>query len=133
MQEKIFGKVVHGLGKGAGFGFPTVNIELVNNTLRVENGVYAVTITVDNRQFKGMLYAGTRPTLNLMEQTIEVHIFQFNENIYNQQIYFQILHKIRDEIKFNSIEELIKQLHQDQQTVYNFFSYELRVTRYELQ
>jgi len=68
----------------------------------------------------GMLYIGTRPTLDLQEPTIEIHILDFNEEIYNQQICFQILHKIREEMRFNSIEELIKQLHQDKQMVYDF-------------
>ena len=122
MHNFFFGRVIHGLGKGTNFGFPTVNIELIDSALHIENGVYAVTVHVGNRSFQGMLYVGTRPTLNLLEQTIEIHIFQFNENIYNHQISFQILHKIRDEIKFDSIEKLIHQLHQDRNMVYDYLS-----------
>jgi riboflavin kinase/FMN adenylyltransferase len=122
MHENIFGKVVHGLGKGAQFGFPTINIELIDKELHIESGVYAVNIVVHNQSYNGMLYVGTRPTFNLHERSIEIHIFEFNDNIYHRQISFKILHKIRDEIKFDSTEKLIEQLHQDHKTVYNFFT-----------
>jgi riboflavin kinase/FMN adenylyltransferase len=69
-----------------------------------------------------MLYVGTRPTLDLQEPTIEIHILDFNEEIYNQQISFQILHKIRDEIQFDSVEKLIEQLHRDREMVYAYRS-----------
>jgi riboflavin kinase/FMN adenylyltransferase len=121
MTKNIFGTVVHGLGKGAQFGFPTVNIELIDKELQIDNGVYAVTVSVNNQWYNGMLYVGTRPTLNLHERSIEIHILDFNEDIYHQQIIFQILHKIRDEMKFSSTEELILQLHQDRNMVYRFF------------
>jgi len=127
MYEKIFGTVVHGLGRGKDFGFPTVNIKLTNNELHIENGVYVVSITLYRDvahdvpiTFKGMLYVGTRPTLNLQETTIEIHILDFNEDIYDQQIFFQILHKIRDEIQFENIDALIEQLHRDKEIVYDY-------------
>ena len=123
MQKKLFGKVIHGLGRGKGFGFPTINIELINNTLHIETGVYAVTININNQSFNGMLYVGTRPTLNLQETTYEIHVFEFNEDVYDQQISFQILHKIRDEIRFETIENLIEQLHQDKEMVYKFINH----------
>ena len=123
MQKKLFGKVIHGLGRGKEFGFPTVNIKLIDNTLHIKTGVYAVTINVNNQSFKGMLYVGTRPTLNLQETTYEIHVFEFNEDVYDQQISFQILHKIRDEIRFETIENLIEQLHQDKEMVYKFINH----------
>ena len=122
MSKNIFGKIVHGLGKGTQFGFPTINIELIDKELQIENGVYAVTVTVNNQSHNGMLYVGTRPTLNLHERSIEIHILDFKEDIYHQQIFFHILHKIRDEMKFNSIEELIQQLHRDRNMVYDYLS-----------
>jgi len=122
MQKRYFGIVVRGMGKGRNFGFPTINIKLINNELNIENGVYVVTVFVHNRIYNGMLYVGTRPTFNLQEITVEIHIFDFNEDIYDQQISFQILHKIRDEMKFDDTDKLIKQLHQDKETVYNYLS-----------
>ena len=122
MHDFFFGTVVHGFGKGRDFGFPTANIKLNGSGLYIEKGVYAVVVTLDNQSYHGMLYAGTRPTLNLQEITIEIHIFEFDEDIYFKPISFQIVHKIRDELHFDCIESLIKKLHHDKQMVYDFFS-----------
>jgi riboflavin kinase/FMN adenylyltransferase len=123
MGENIFGTVVSGLGKGREFGFPTVNIKLNNSELYIEKGVYVVIVTIENQLYEGMLYVGTRPTLALQDITIEIHILNFNKEIYNEQISFQILQKIRDEIHFSSIEKLVKQLHQDKEMVNKYFKY----------
>jgi riboflavin kinase/FMN adenylyltransferase len=121
MQEKFLGTVIHGLGKGKVFGFPTANIKLIDNELNVDSGVYAVAGIINNKTFHGMLYVGTRPTFDLKDFTIEIHLFDFNEEIYDMQISFQILHKIRNEIHFETIEKFIKQLHQDKEMVYKYF------------
>ena len=121
MHNIFYGIVVHGLGKGKDFGFPTVNIKLNDNKLNIEKGVYAVIATIDNQSYKGMLYVGTRPTLDLKDITIEIHILEFDENIYSEQIFFKIMHKIRDEIRFSCVEKLIEQLHHDRKMVYNYF------------
>jgi riboflavin kinase/FMN adenylyltransferase len=123
MPKKYFGTVVHGLGRGKDFGFPTINIKLNDSELDIEKGVYATLVSVDDQLYKGMLYVGTRPTLDLQKMTIEIHILEFDKNIYDKQISFQILQKIRAEIHFNNIKNLIKQLHQDAKTVYNFFAH----------
>jgi riboflavin kinase/FMN adenylyltransferase len=120
MPKIYYGKVIHGLGKGKEFGFPTTNIKLNNNELDINCGVYVAEVKVYDKTFKGMLYVGTRPTFDLLETTIEIHILEFNEVIYNQDISFQILHKIRDDIKFSNTETLIEQLHQDRETVYKY-------------
>jgi riboflavin kinase/FMN adenylyltransferase len=129
MQNFFSGTVVQGFGRGKEFGFPTVNIKLNDNELYIENGVYAVTVTICRgmaypapTELHGMLYVGTRPTLDLQETTIEIHILDFDRNLYHHQISFQIIHKIRDEIRFDSVEKLIEQLHQDMEMVYNFFN-----------
>jgi riboflavin kinase/FMN adenylyltransferase len=121
MHEFFFGTVIHGLGNGKDLGFPTVNIKLNDKELCIDKGIYVVVVTIDNQSYKGMLYVGTRPTLHLQEITIEIHILEFDEDIYDEQISFQILHKIRDEIHFDSIEKLIHQLHQDKEMVYVYF------------
>ena len=128
MHQKFFGTVIHGLGRGKDFGFPTVNIKLIDNSLHIENGVYAVVVTICRGKarltpttFNGMLYVGTRPTLDLQETTIEIHILDFHEDIYDRQISFQILHKIRDEIRFENVDGLIEQLHRDREMVNKFF------------
>ena len=134
MQEKYFGTVVHGQGKGKNLGFPTINIRLINNELDIENGVYAVRVGICRdvarnvpTMYNGMLYVGTRPTYNMQETTIEIHIFDFNEDIYHRQISFHILHKIRHEIQFESTDKLIEQLHRDKETVYKYFQTDINL------
>ena len=121
MQKEIFGTVIHGLGKGKEFGFPTINIKLINNDLYIDKGVYSAKVNIHNQSFNGMLYVGTRPTFDLSETTIEIHILDYNEELYDRQISFQILQKIRNEIHFETVEQLIRQLHHDKEMVYKYF------------
>jgi len=127
MQKSYSGIVVKGLGNGKKIGFPTLNIKLIDNELSIEVGVYVVTINIQNVIYKGMLYVGSRPTLNLKEKSIEIHVLNFEENIYNEQISFQIWQKIRDEVRFENIERLMEQLHHDKEMVYNFFQNNMTV------
>lgn len=106
------GIVGHGLHNGERFGFPTANVFL-HESIELDKGVYAVRVCVDGQALKGMLYVGTRPTLNLNDITLEINIFDFNEDIYGKEIMFSIVQKIRSEQKFSSINELIQQLERD--------------------
>lgn len=110
------GTVIHGLHNGHTFGFPTANIRLAEHPF-IDSGVYAVRVMVVNKTYNGMLYVGTRPTLNLTQTTIEINIFDFTQDIYNQKISFSIVQKIRDEAHFASTEELIQQLHHDRKQI----------------
>ncbi|MDL2309063.1 riboflavin kinase [Bacteroidales bacterium OttesenSCG-928-B11] len=108
-----YGKVIHGNKNGRKFGFPTANILLNNSENSPEKGIYAVQVTIGNKSFGGMLYVGTRPTLNLNGISIEINIFDFNDDIYDEAISFEIVKRIRDDQKFPSIDQLIAQLQQD--------------------
>ncbi|HNY62216.1 MAG TPA: riboflavin kinase [Bacteroidales bacterium] len=115
------GIVIHGLKRGKEFGFPTANILLDQTDATIEPGVYATELTLDNEKHQGMLYVGTRPTLNLSKRSVEIHIFNFNRSIYGIQIQFYVLKKIRGDQRFNSIEELIAQIENDQAAIKAFF------------
>ena len=121
MQKEIFGTVIHGLGRGKELGFPTINIKLINNDLYIDKGIYVVKVNIQNQSLNGMLYVGTRPTFGLSEITIEIHLLGYSDNLYDRQISFQILQKIRDEIHFESVDQLIEQLHHDKEMVYKYF------------
>lgn len=114
MQGPFFGTVIHGLHNGESFGFPTANIQL-ENPEDIELGVYAVTLLVDQLSLKGMMYVGTRPTLNLSELSLEIHLFDFKGDLYGKSVSFIIVDKIRDEERFKSTDELIQQLYLDKQ------------------
>lgn len=118
----IKGKVVRGLQNGRNFGFPTANVALDNPDLSLETGVFATEIIVNDKKYQGMLYVGTRPTLNLQEKSIEINIFGFNEDCYDAAISFEVLKKIRPDHKFDSKEDLIAQIQQDKQDIQAYFN-----------
>ena len=113
------GMVIDGFKVGRKIGFPTANIEPDNDQKLIPGiGVYAVLVNFKKQVFKGMLNIGYRPTINSDKKiSIEVHIIDFNEDIYDQKIEVIFLRKIRDEQKFENIDQLIKQLEKDKKDV----------------
>jgi riboflavin kinase / FMN adenylyltransferase len=109
------GIVVEGVQRGRELGFPTANIEPLNKyKLIPKNGVYAVKGSIGNTDYNGVLNIGKRPTFELQDKTyIELHIFDFKEDIYAKPVYLEFVKRIRDEKKFNSTEELIEQINED--------------------
>ncbi|OFY94655.1 MAG: riboflavin biosynthesis protein RibF, partial [Bacteroidetes bacterium RIFCSPLOWO2_12_FULL_31_6] len=105
------GTVVEGSQIGRQMGFPTANIEVDEDyKLIPANVVYAVKILLEKKIYNGMLNIGTRPTIKGSDVTIEVNIFNFNQEIYNKPIRIEFFEKIRNEIKFNELAELQQQL-----------------------
>jgi len=113
------GKVIDGFKVGRKIGFPTANLQLIDDEKLIPPlGVYAVKVFWNKNTYKAMMNIGTRPTLSDSHHiSLEVNIFEFNEDIYNQTITVEFIKKIRDEKKFNRVDELIKQLQKDKQTV----------------
>ena len=111
------GKVVPGDSRGKELNFPTANIYNSNPNKHVPKiGVYAVDVLYDDAIYKGMLNIGYRPTFGLQgEYTIEVHIINFNKEIYNENLTVMFKKRLRNEIKFESVEALIAQLEIDKQ------------------
>ena len=109
------GEVVQGVSRGTVLGFPTANIE-VSNTLKLipQNGVYVVECIVKDQKVFGVMNIGVRPTFSdTKEVIIEVHLIEFKEDIYGEEIRVSILKRLRDEKKFESKEELIYQIERD--------------------
>mgnify|MGYP000521889527 FL=1 len=111
---RLNGTVVHGDKRGKAIGFPTANIkpEHVNKIIPKE-GVYAVKVRINGDWFNGMMNIGTRPTFDGEQQTLEVHLFNFETDIYGKEVQVRFFKRIRDEKKFNGKEELIEQLKED--------------------
>lgn len=110
----ISGTVKKGLQLGKSIGYPTANIEFPPQKANIPYGVYSVNINYNNQNFKGLMNYGTKPTINNSQSpVIEVHILNFNENIYNKQITINLIKWIREEQKFNSISELKHQIEKD--------------------
>lgn len=109
----ISGKVIEGDKIGRKLGFPTANILVDEVKLLPKNGAYIVKVLVGDKTYKGMLNIGLRPTINGTKLQTEVYILDFDENIYNQTIKLEFIDFLRDEKKFNGIEELVAQLNLD--------------------
>ena len=111
---ELYGVVVAGNRLGRTIGFPTANMKLYEPLKLVPaNGVYAVEVEVDGRNFRGMCNIGVRPTVGGAAQTIETHILDFDEDIYGLPIGLRFLRRIRDERKFPSLDALKEQLARD--------------------
>jgi riboflavin kinase/FMN adenylyltransferase len=110
----LSGKVVRGNAVGATLGFPTANISVSPQKILPLRGVYACEVRLNNHLFKGMLNIGLRPTLGTDKQeVVEVHIFDFSGNLYDQEIQIRLHHRLRDEKRFASLQELSSQLSKD--------------------
>jgi riboflavin kinase/FMN adenylyltransferase len=115
------GNVVNGKKLGGTIGYPTANID-VKETYKLipKTGVYIVKSTIDEKTVFGMMNIGSRPTVNGKHQTIEVHYFDFNQNLYDQNLTVELIYFLRDEEKFDSIETLVQQLKEDEETARNY-------------
>jgi riboflavin kinase/FMN adenylyltransferase len=117
----LTGIVSKGKQLGRTIGFPTANIKIVEEyKLIPQNGVYIVQSNLDGITYYGMMNIGTRPTVDGTTQTIEIHFFEFNKDIYNQKITVSLLKWMRSEQKFETVDALKKQLNKDKQTAQVF-------------
>ena len=116
----IAGRVAHGNKLGRTIGFPTANI-MLNRLVTPIQGVYAVQVETKSGKFNGVANVGNRPTINGSKPLLEVHIFDFNQAIYGEAIEVSFLHKIRNEVKFPSFEELKAQIKKDYEQAVKFF------------
>ena len=111
----IAGKVLRGNGLGSKIGFPTANIKIDDQwKILPKNGVYVVDVLVKDQNFFGMLNLGFRPSLDDNSFAIEVHLFDFNSNIYHEKIKIEFLQRIRSEKKFENLDQLKSQLKIDE-------------------
>ncbi len=110
----IRGQVVKGDGRGREIGFPTANIRSYSQyKLIPKEGVYATKIKIKDKLFNSVTYIGPRPTFNLSQKVIEVHIDKFNEEIYNNEVELYFTHFIREDKKFKTTSELVPQIQLD--------------------
>jgi riboflavin kinase/FMN adenylyltransferase len=108
----IAGKVLHGDKRGRTIGFPTANV-LLKRCKAPVNGVFAVKVAVADKMYAGVANIGHRPTVNGQRSQLEVHLFDFNDDLYGQFISVALVSKIRQEMKFDSFELLHQQIQQD--------------------
>ena len=113
-QVSITGKVIHGEKRGRGLGYPTANINIYN--FYPINGIFLVKVFVKDEQKRfGLASWGNKPTFSGSGNCLEVYIFDFSDDIYDEEIKIVFLDKLRDQIKFDSKEKLINQMDYDYQ------------------
>jgi riboflavin kinase/FMN adenylyltransferase len=119
-QYTVSGRVVGGQQLGRRIGYPTANIEVEEpHKLIPPDGVYAVKVRVEGKDYGGMLNIGFRPTVNhnVDHRSLEVHIFDFNHDIYSEEVELEFIQRVRDEQKFADVDELIAQLQKDEAVI----------------
>jgi riboflavin kinase / FMN adenylyltransferase len=121
----LSGRIAHGKKLGRQLGYPTINIKMGDKTLIVK-GIFAVQVKgIDNRPLRGVASIGTRPTVNGVDTILEVYILDFDRDVYGYRVVVDFLHKIRDEEKFASLEELTTHIAQDTEKAKAFFAREV--------
>lgn len=117
----LCGKIAHGKKLGRELGFPTINIRMGRTPLAV-HGIFAVLVKgLDNRGLRGVASIGNRPTVNGSGTILEVNILNFSKDVYGRSVEIEMLHKIRDEEKFDSLPELTARIQQDINEAINYF------------
>ncbi|WP_144895929.1 bifunctional riboflavin kinase/FAD synthetase [Lutibacter sp. Hel_I_33_5] len=125
-QFVLNGTVVNGKQLGGTIGFPTANIDITETyKLIPKTGVYVVKSSINKKEVYGMMNIGNRPTVNGKHQTIEVHFFNFNNDLYDTKLTIELLYFLRDEQKFDSIDTLVQQLKKDQESSLDFIKNKL--------
>jgi riboflavin kinase/FMN adenylyltransferase len=111
----ISGAIVHGDGRGKHIGIPTANIEPWSEKLIPKTGVYAALAELNGSHYQSVVNIGNRPTFysTPSQQTIEVHLLDFSKDIYGSWLCLNFVKRIRDEVKFNSAEDLMLQIRKD--------------------
>ncbi|MBN2909373.1 bifunctional riboflavin kinase/FAD synthetase [Polycladomyces sp. WAk] len=111
----VKGTVVHGDKRGRTIGFPTANVQPAEPYLIPKNGVYVVQVRRNGRIETGVMNIGTRPTFDdpVPRHTLEVHLFDVNEDLYGQTLEVAFLHFLREEKRFDSVDALVKQIQED--------------------
>lgn len=115
------GNIVHAKNRGTYLGFPTANMSINTDCLKLASGIYATKIYVDGKVHYGMTNVGEKPTFEDNDYSIETYIFNFNKDIYGKEVKLEYYKKIRNVIKFKSIPELVNQMQSDEQNIKEYF------------
>ena len=117
-MKVIEGIVQKGHQRGKGLGFPTINISLSES---VDEGIYVSHITIDNKEYNALTFIGSAKTFGQTEILAETYVFDFSEDVYGQSVTVTLFKKLRDNQKFDSVEELVKQMEEDKKQAEKYF------------
>jgi len=111
--HEIRGRVIHGDGRGKTIGYPTANLHIPERIAIPADGVYAVVCVIGGTEHPALVNIGVRPTFGFDTRTTEVHVLDLDKELYGEELGVRFIQRLRDEIRFDSIEELIAQLDAD--------------------
>ena len=118
----IYGEIVHGNHVGSGIGFPTINIVPPAEKLLPPNGVYVSVVTIEGHVYHGITDIGVKPTVSQKnEMVVETHILDFSSSIYGKKAKVELVKRIRDEKRFDSLDELKHQINRDKKEAVEYF------------
>jgi len=112
MPYRMTGTVIAGEQRGRTLGFPTANLDLVQ-TILPKQGIYATAAQIAGKQYGSTTHIGTNPTFNVSLPKIEVFIHDFAEDLYGKQIDVDFLALLREPVRFDSVDALVRQMHED--------------------
>lgn len=110
---ELSGKIIKGFSRGKQLGYPTANIEIHQDIIKPKNGIYATFSNINGKKYFSSTSIGIAPTFKEKKYSIETYIMDFKENIYSQNITVEFIEKLRDEIKFQSTNDLKNQIQLD--------------------
>ena len=114
-EYMLTGTIIHGKGLGKKWKYPTINIHIKESyKLIPKSGVYIIKTTIHDTNIFGIMNIGYRPTIDGKHQTIEVHLLDFNADLYGEDIQVALTYRLRDEQKFSSVDELFAQIKRDE-------------------
>lgn len=121
----VNGIIVHGEGRGHHLGFPTANLAIPPDRILPAIGVYGCLATIDGGKYKAVANIGVRPTFQTGQNQLrlEVHLLDFSRDVYGRSMKVEFISRLRDEIRFDRVEDLIHQVNQDIQTTRGIFTH----------
>ena len=117
----VIERVIHGDERGRIIGFPTANLAISEQRVMLPNGVYAVGLNYQGKHYNGVANIGNNPTFKGCNRRIEVNIEAFSANIYDMLIAVEFLAKLRDEVKFDGVEQLVRQIKKDKEKARSYW------------
>jgi riboflavin kinase / FMN adenylyltransferase len=118
----LHGRVIHGKGRGAGLGFPTVNLDILPGQAIPCDGVFATRAYVDKSAYPSLTNIGMNPTFGKNQRTVESFLLDYHNNLYEHEVKIDFLQKVRNEIKFDKPDDLVKQIQDDIRVARAIFS-----------
>ncbi len=110
---RLSGIVEHGYQRGRVLGFPTANLRIPEYRLLPANGVYICRVYLHGKRFAAIVNVGTRPTFDNYPPTVEAHLLDFSQDVYGESLQLDFLHRLREELRFASVEALAEQIRAD--------------------